>query len=746
MIQDIEIASVAGDDTQANRDSASGLSSLSADGRMVAFQTTAGNLVAGGTNGYGHVFVKDTETGAITHVSTDSSGVQANHFSYATSISADGRQVSFSTTATNLAGGHVNGYSDVFVKDLATGALVNAATDANGVIANWNSYGGSLSADGRYVAFESYANNLVAGPTNWADKVFVKDLVTGSIVNASTSDTGVLANAHSWGAALSGDAQFVAFTSDASNLVAGDTNGARDVFVKNVATGAIARVSTAADGAQGSGQSVATDISGDGRFVVFESTAGNLVAGDGNGVLDVFVKDTVTGALVRVSTDASGAEGNGRSSGATISADGRYVTFMSEASNLVPADTNGRADVFMKDLATGSIVMLSTNAQGAMGNGTFGGASLSADGRHVAYFSNANNLVAGDANGVYDVFVASLNSAPSLAPGELPIAENETLVGRVLASDADGDTLTYTITGGADAGLFTIDAATGEVSFLAAPDFEAPADSDLDNRYELVVEASDGYGGSTSATLRVVVQDVHGVSIIGREVSDTLAGTSESDAVNGKAGDDTIAAGDGDDVVYGGAGHDTIVAGHGHQTLNGGTGYDTLDFRGLDGDLSVVTGQHTASNSGSGLDAYISGFEHILGNGGNGRYTGSAAAEHFEVTGNGANWFRGMGGADVFTGGEGADTFVFLKKDIAAGSSVITNFEVGEDHLELADFLKGNFIKNATYDQVLGLVDVANADGSHDTLVRGKVAGVWTDVVRLDGIDAATISVHDLLA
>ncbi len=186
-----------------------------------------------------------------------------------------------------------------------------------------------------------------------------------SILCASTNAAGERANGSSFNPAISADGRYVAFESDATNLVAGDGNGARDIFVKDLQTGAVWCASTDAQGVFGNGVSSSPDITADGRYVVFQSNAPNLVPGDSNGAIDVFIKDIQTGAIRRASTDALGAGGNAASESARISADGHFVTFASAATNLVPDYTNYRTDIFIKDLLTGEIQLLTGNAAGS---------------------------------------------------------------------------------------------------------------------------------------------------------------------------------------------------------------------------------------------------------------------------------------------------------------------------------------------------------------------------------------------
>src|SRR6185436_2049194 len=201
------------------------------------------------------------------------------------------------------------------------------------------------SDDGRYVAFDSLAGNLVPGDTNGKRDVFVRDRQAGTTTLVSISSTGTQGGADSGGPVLSGDGRYVAFWSRAAVLVPDDTNVAPDVFVHDRQTGTTIRVSVDSAGVQGNDDSYPTSISRDGRYVAFTSLATNLVPGDTTGAQDAFVHDLVTGSTIRVSVDSNGAGGQGGPHGSSflpkLSGDGRYVVFQSEATNLVPGDTNG---------------------------------------------------------------------------------------------------------------------------------------------------------------------------------------------------------------------------------------------------------------------------------------------------------------------------------------------------------------------------------------------------------------------
>ncbi|MPV87021.1 hypothetical protein GCU85_09820 [Cardiobacteriales bacterium ML27] len=319
---------------------------MSADGRYVAFQSNATNLVAGDTNGTTDVFVHDTQTGDTTRVNVDSLGTEGDRDSFSSSISADGRYVAFQSFATNLVAGDTNGNADIFVHDTQTGVTTRVSVDSVGTEADSYSQTPSISADGRYVAFTSTATNLVAGDTNGNTDIFVHDTQTGVTTRVNVDSVGTEGDNGSYNPSISADGRYVAFYSSATNLVAGDTNGVADIFVHDTQTGNTTRVSVDSVGTEGDGLSQSPSISADGRYVAFTSNATNLVAGDTNGTLDIFVHDTQTGVTTRVSVDSNDIEGDSYSTGPSISADGRYVAFESYATNLVAGDTNNAGDVF----------------------------------------------------------------------------------------------------------------------------------------------------------------------------------------------------------------------------------------------------------------------------------------------------------------------------------------------------------------------------------------------------------------
>ena len=388
---------------------------ISADGRYVAFHSRASNLVPGDTNNESDIFVHDQVTGVTERVSVASNGAQASTFSFIPSISDDGRFVSFHSDASNdLTGGLAFG-RNVFVYDRDEDTIELASIGVGGVPANGSSYFSMISANGRYVTFQSSASNLVARDENGEVDIFVYDRDTGRTECVSVAHDGGEANDSSRDAAISGDGRFVVFTSNASNLVPEDMDSTADIFVYDRQQQTIELVSVADSGVKANGSCENPSISDDGRFVVFASSASNLVPED-TGYSDVFVFDRETDTIERVSVTTDGHQANG-SSGIDygdvncLSADGRFVAYESHASNLVPGDDNGAKDIFVYDRQTRSVVCASRNESDEAGDLSSETPALSADGRYIAFESYANNLVSNDIRGACDVLVNSTMAA-----------------------------------------------------------------------------------------------------------------------------------------------------------------------------------------------------------------------------------------------------------------------------------------------------------------------------------------------
>jgi uncharacterized repeat protein (TIGR01451 family) len=425
--------SVASDGTEGSSGSLN--PSISADGRYVAFESYAWNLVSSDYNSSTDIFVHDRETGQTTPVSVASDGTLGNNDSHNPAISADGSYVTFFSNASNLVTGDTNNFADVFVHDRETGQTTRVSVSSDGTQANNHSSGyPAISADGHYVAFVSWASNLISGDTNDEGDIYVHDCITGETLRASVSSDGTQGNSKAFNPSISADGRYVAFDTYANNLVSGDSNGTSDIFVHDQVTGETELVTVASDGTQGNGPSFDPAISADGRFVAFVSIASNLVDNDANDRDDVFVYDRMTGETRRASIASNGGQGNQASERPAISADGRYIGFYSYSNNLVSGDTYMTKDVFIHDLITGQTTMVSVASDGTQANDQSDWPSISADGRFVAFYSYATNLVSGDTNDFRDVFV---HERTTYDVSVIPTADG--------ASGTPGDTIDYTL-------------------------------------------------------------------------------------------------------------------------------------------------------------------------------------------------------------------------------------------------------------------------------------------------------------
>ncbi|MBI3784003.1 MAG: hypothetical protein HY270_11440, partial [Deltaproteobacteria bacterium] len=429
--------------TQANN--TSGAPSLSADARFVAFETypsafgTPGFASFGNPNFMG-AFVRDRVSNTIDMVSVNTTGGEGNANSYSAIVSADGRYVAFTSGATNL-GPAANGLPNSYVRDrcktngtpvpactpsteLASLTLDNALAGGNGDALNI-----SMSADGRYVGYDVLAN-YGTGDTNNHIDFFVRDRckASGTPVPACTPKTRMLSvssgtptpgNHDSQNGRLSSSGRYAVFQSQASTLAHPATLGRFNVFVRDTVAGTTEVASVDSSGIEGNNNSFSPVASANGRYVAFHSNATNLVPGDTNAASDVFVHDRQTGVTERVSVDSSGAQGNGASSFPKISDDGRYVAFVSSASNLVAGDTNGQSDAFVHDRVTGATERVNVASSGAQSGGGVGSVFVSADGRSFAFSTSANNLGITDGNGVDDIYIHGLNPTPTPPAADL---------------------------------------------------------------------------------------------------------------------------------------------------------------------------------------------------------------------------------------------------------------------------------------------------------------------------------------
>lgn len=341
--------SVNGSSDQANAVSSN--PALGAKGSVIAFMSLATNLVRGDTNSEADVFVLDPSYD-IQRVSIAGDGGQGNGASGTDGISLDTQAhlVAFSSTASNLVPDDTNQSRDTFVHDLESGVTSRVSVASDGSQANGDSGAGVLTADGVLVVFSSLASNLVPEDTNGQEDVFVHNRQTGETTRVSlASDRSQALGGRSFEPDISDDGLLVTFTSEAPNLVPGDTNDLMDVFLHNRQTGETSRISVSGLGIQANGDSGRSSISELGHAVVFRSKADNLVEGDTNAAFDFFARLLPSRMTERVSVANDGSQGNGNSETAAICGDGAAVAFDSGASNLVVGDLNGSVDVFVRE-------------------------------------------------------------------------------------------------------------------------------------------------------------------------------------------------------------------------------------------------------------------------------------------------------------------------------------------------------------------------------------------------------------
>jgi Tol biopolymer transport system component len=311
--------------------------------------------------------------------------------------------VAYASLSTNLVAGDTNVKADIFVLDRTSGLTTIASRSSGGVQSNGGSSFPSLSADGRFVVFTSQAVNLVAGDTNGADDVFLRDRVTGQTERVSVASGGAQASGPvelGWLGdhhAVSNDGRFIAFTSQLTNLVPGDGNGAIDVFLRDRVTGTTRCISYLnSTGATANGPSVGASISADGRLVAFTTYCDQPGGAGRDRRKRVRVRRSARARWRLITKQPDGSAVNAPSGGATISADGRFVCFASLAHELVPSDANNLFDVYLHDRATGSVALVSLGGAGQQGDGDSYDAVLAASSSSIAFVSTATNLVAGD--------------------------------------------------------------------------------------------------------------------------------------------------------------------------------------------------------------------------------------------------------------------------------------------------------------------------------------------------------------
>ncbi len=379
--------------------------SISGGGRYVAFESEADNLIPGASGL--HIYRKDVASGEISLCSASGEGVEGNSSSYLPSISADGTYVAFQSYSSNLIPGHPTTHLQVFRKDLVTGEVMLCSARSDGVQGNSNSFNPSISADGRYVAFSSISDNLIPSAAISGQQIYRKDLATGEIVLVSSSLQGTKGDGVSSFPSINSDGRYIAFESEADNLVPGVSSAFSQVYRKDVVSGKIMLASSSSAGSQGNGESAHPDISADGRFVAFKSESGNLTPGVSVGRQHAYRKDLQSGAVNLCSSTVAGAQGNDHScinDGPSISADGAYVSFETKATNLSSFIVSGKNAIVRKHVIDGEVSCCSVSASGQAANGSSFSCDISSDGRFVAFDSRATNLIDGETTSDQQIF------------------------------------------------------------------------------------------------------------------------------------------------------------------------------------------------------------------------------------------------------------------------------------------------------------------------------------------------------
>lgn len=384
---------------------------ISGDGRVTVFSSVASNLVPGDVNDLEDVFVFDRATKQVAAVSVALTGVLGNGRSTWPNISADGRFVVFASNADNLVPGDTNGVTDTFVRDLLAGTTIRASLVNGGGQSMFWSFQGDISADGSAVAFASSGTDFVPGITNGEPDIFVHHIASQSTVRVSVDSAGAEADGGSERPSISGNGRFVAFRSSARNLVPGDFSFNEDIFVHDSATGITEVVSVDSNGVFANAGSDEPKISDDGRFVAFSSDADNLAPGDTNGAKDIFVRDRLLGTTVLASLTELGLPANQGAWWPDLSPEGRYVAFGSTSTNLIAEPFASGWNIFVRDLLTGEVRVASVDSGGNPG-GSSDRPAISAGGRAVAFNSGSSALVPGPSGPWEHNYVHTIEGCP----------------------------------------------------------------------------------------------------------------------------------------------------------------------------------------------------------------------------------------------------------------------------------------------------------------------------------------------
>lgn len=501
--------------------------SFSNDGRYAVFESTSSNLVSGDANGLSDVFLYDFQNSSMTRLSVGLSGAQANGPSFDAKISGDGNYAVFSSFANNLVSGDTNNTADVFRVTLSTGAITRISVNSNGTEGNGASGEPSISNDGNIITFTSLATNLVASDTNEVRDVFLRNVSSGTTTRVSVNSSGIEGNHASYGSKISGDGAFVVFVSDAINLVTSDTNSCSDVFRRNLSSATTQLVSSSSNGTLGNSGSDSPDISENGQYIVFQSRANNLISSDTNGYIDVFMKDMSSGVTTLISQTNSGSQVKYDSARPSISGDGRFVVFESRSSGYVPWDSNGKMDVFIRDIQSELTTPFSTLSGDVIGNGKSIGARISGNGSKIGFESLSTNFVTSDNNAQWDLFARAnplvgevVNITPISDLTESGSSQNAFSVIRY-GDLSQALTVYYSVSGTATSGVdysalsgsVTIPAYSSSIIIAVTPISDTTVEADESITLTLVEDAAYIIGGKNAATVKILNDDDFIVSV-----------------------------------------------------------------------------------------------------------------------------------------------------------------------------------------------------------------------------------------
>jgi Tol biopolymer transport system component len=474
--------------TSAEADNSSSDPTVSADGRYVVFASYASNLVAGDTNGSLDIFVRDRQTGQTTRVDVGPAGEQANGSQ--PTMTPDARYVAFvSTQPAALVPGTTATGTQLFLLDRSTGALRMLPSPPAGFT---GPAAPRIDDDGGRIVYRASG-----GGVNGA---FVVDTASGTTTRADALPDGTPGNGgdgfEAVDPAISGDGNWVAFTTDSTNLVAPDTNGFRDVIARDLRSGAFTRVSTSSSNGESNLHSSTPALDRDGCLIAFYSTASNLVQGDSGGVSKTYVRDRCAGQTEYASLSNAGVSG-GSATPIQISEDGCRIVFPASSAIVSPAPGSGNGAV-VRDRCAGTTSRVDLSTSGDPGTGSVTQVSISGGtGRYVAFTTSAANLVAGDANGTADVFVRDL------ATNTVPVA--------ALSATASGLTVAADATGSYDPDGFNT---TATISYgdgsAPQPGFHGTHAFAHAGTYGVTATITDSDGASTTRTVAVTVADTGG--------------------------------------------------------------------------------------------------------------------------------------------------------------------------------------------------------------------------------------------